>query len=281
MNNRIFTIMACSALITACSNSPDAMLKKGDPKVCASDEILEQVYSIVKDNALYPTNVNISPAEYESSKQGWISKLKLSADNVTSSSVDTGNQKISCSGTLTLSAADIGETVSAPLEFEVQANQSDQRKPIIVVNMGPIQGHIFSILTSIAKPDFDAAQDKLDAQEDALVKQDEDLVRDTPGATEKLQARSRENLVANLFSEQELALIDRIYLSHMMCMSTDARNRDAFCRKERRLNKEAKEADLCSTAGNEWYHCSKEAELQQQRDALQQPENATPSNSSE
>ena len=63
-------------------------------------------------------------------------------------------------------------------------------------------------------------------------------------------------------------MVDRVYSSHMMCAASDARNRDAHCRKERRLEQEAKSIDLCRTAGNEWYHCSREAELQEQRDAL-------------
>lgn len=261
-------VIAGAAFLASCSGSPSSMLKKGDPKICVSNTILSKAYEVVRENAQAPYNGDLIKEGYDDLKSKWLSKLSFAADNVTSTSVDRENQTVTCSGKLQISASGVSEEADAPFAYQVKANLSDDSNPIVSVDMSSLQGALASVLGKVAQPDFETAQAKHDENDDALTKQDEDLVKNTPGASEKLQARSRANLVQSDFSGSELAMIDRIYLSHMMCMSSDGRNRDAFCRKEVRLNKEAKSNDLCSTAGNEWYHCSRENELQQQRDAL-------------
>lgn len=276
MRVRNIITIGWAALLVSCSGSPSSMLKKGDPKVCVSSSVLSKAYEAVRDNAQAPYNGDLIKEGYDDLKSKWLGKLSFSADDVTSTSVDRENQTVTCSGKLHISASGVSEEADAPFAYQVKANLSDDSNPIVSVDMSSLQGSLASVLGKVAQPDFETAQAKHDEDDDALTKQDEDLVKNTPGASEKLQARSRANLVQADFSGPELAMIDRIYLSHMMCMSPDGRNRDAFCRKEVRLNKEAKSNDLCSTAGNEWYHCSREAELQQQRDALRSSRDANP-----
>ena len=267
MRTRNIACIVGLAALAACSGSPESMLQSGDPKVCVSDAILSQAYDVVRENAQAPRD-ELLAERYDELKAGWLAKLSFVAGDVTSTSVDRANQSVECSGTLHISAEGVEGSEDAPFAYQVKANLSDPRSPIISVDVSALRGPLATMLGKVARPDSVNAQSSRDESDDALTKLDEDEVRNTPGALEKLQARSRENLVQNNFSASELALVDRVYSSHMMCAASDARNRDAHCRKERRLEQEAKSIDLCRTAGNEWYHCSREAELQEQRDAL-------------
>jgi hypothetical protein len=252
------------------------MLEAGDPKVCVSKRILEQAYEIVEQNAQIPRDEGLIPSGYTELTAKWIERLRLVADGVTSTSVDRDNQSALCSGQLRISAEGVPDTREAPFDYQVKANLSEPDKPIVTVDVSRLQSSLAYILNAVAKPDFERAQQQRDERDDALVKVDEDEVRNTPGGLAKLQARSRESILQSKFSEAELSLIDRIYSADMMCMAPDARNRDSHCRKKVRLDREAKSHDLCSS-GNEWYHCSREAELEEQRAALQGREEAVAS----
>ena len=265
------------ALVGACSTSPTDMLEEGNPKVCVSESILRQVYEIVKQNAQIPSDEDLIPTGYAELRNKWIEQLGLAANGITSTSVDHDNRSVRCSGQMQLSAQGLPETREASFDFQVKANLSDPGKPIVTVDVSGLQTPLAYILSKIAKPDFERAEQERDKRDDAFVKLDEDEVRNTPGGLAKLQARSRQSIVQSNFSEPELLLIDRIYSAEMMCMAPDARNRDAHCRKKVRLDREAKGHDLCSS-GDEWYHCSREAELQEQRAALQGAEEAGASN---
>lgn len=261
------------ASLGACSASPTDLLTEGNPKVCVSESILRQVYEIVEHSAQIPRDEDLIPSGYAALRMKWIERLRLAADGVTSTSVDHDNRSVLCSGQMRVSAEGLPDTRNASFDYQVKANLSDPDKPIVTVDVSRLQSSLAYILNVVAKPDFERAQQQRDERDDALVKVDEDEVRNTPGGLAKLQARSRESILQSKFSEAELSLIDRIYSAEMMCMAPDARNRDSHCRKKVRLDREAKSHDLCSS-GNEWYHCSRETELEEQRAALQGREEA-------
>ena len=129
------------------------MLQSGDPKVCVSDAILSQAYDVVRENAQAPRD-ELLAERYDELKAGWLAKLSFVAGDVTSTSVDRANQSVECSGTRHISAEGVEGSEDAPFAYQVKANLSDPRSPIISVDVSALRGPLATMLGKVARPDI-------------------------------------------------------------------------------------------------------------------------------
>jgi hypothetical protein len=173
--------MALSGLVLilgGCSTSPEEMLKAGDPHVCTSAEVKDQLFEIVRQNATPPFD-NGFIQDYQRLTRDWLGKVKFDIDRVTSNGADKENLKITCDARLKLTASGIDGERSAPISYEVATDLSKEGEILVSAGLADAKPAINGMLALIAGPvtrqariDEEAAEQKTARAYEAQRKQD-------------------------------------------------------------------------------------------------------------
>jgi hypothetical protein len=156
-------ILATISLMTAgCSNSI-GMLKSGDPHVCAQNDVRKQLFEILKQHFYNPISES-DVADFKVDPSGWLKKINLNIDAISSTSVDKDNQKIDCNGTVHFSAENVSRETWAKVNYEVSPDLSSD-KIVVSADTSASMSALSQMVALVAQPDIaQPLKDKADAE---------------------------------------------------------------------------------------------------------------------
>ncbi len=264
-------IFACGAVLAlaACSNSAVDMLEKGDPHVCTNGDVKDQLFAIVRQNALKPPN-NGYIKDYDRTADGWLASVQMSLRSVTSNSVDAASRKVSCDAEMVMNASNQDERF-ARVSYDVSADLAADGKVIVAADTTKTGPMLTNLLWLVADPILKETGEKKKAADDARAKAfDAKWDRENDGAIaryqERLAGEYKENVQggADPFDDAEKKLIKRADELNESCRggSGDEEKTMRACDVRDKLMQDMEAKNICwgpqsaIGADQRWMRCS-------------------------
>lgn len=250
---KIMSVLLVAISMTGCSKSSIDLLKSGDPQVCTKEDVTDQVFEIVRQNASAPANNGLLQ-DYETLKAEWVKKVALTIDAITSRDVDAANQKITCTGLVRMKANDVDREQDTIVDYQIVVNLSEG-KPIVSVDTSQSRPALERLLSAIAAPLFQEANQKIADQTEADRNK---WLEDHSGALQAKKAKVSTQYVPGTFTEDELDAIAKVEVVKEECLKRmDAGDYGGLiCSFREALINEMHNGDLCNPDGSSWTRCN-------------------------